>query len=139
MLCVYKVIQAKSYFMNENLIRKGMVSITCLFLLTAGIWGLFSQTIFGSFTTNYLYAVVNIFSALVGMYALKKRKARLYCGILGLGLLFVGIFAFIEGFDDIEKWALNINEEMAILNIIFGVVLLFFGLPKYLMLYYNKL
>lgn len=99
---------------------------------------MFSQTVFGMFTTNYLYATVNLLIGAVGLYAIKVGRARRFCGSLGLTLLTVGILAFVEGFDDIEKWVLNINDNAAFLNIIAGVVLVCFGLPKYLTLYYNK-
>jgi uncharacterized membrane protein len=128
----------KSIFMNESHFRKVVVTGLCLFLLVAGTWGLFSKTVFGSFTTNYLYSTINIVAALLGLYAIKKGKARHYCGILGFAFLLMGILAFVEGFDDIEKWVLNMNQEMAFLNIIFGVVLLFLAIPRYFISYYNK-
>lgn len=95
-----------------------------IFLLIEGIWGLFSNVVFGVLTTNTTHAAIHIVLGIVGIYSGYKNRARGFCLFLGILLLIVGILRFIPGADTIVVNLLNVNNPVAYLNIIVGIVAL---------------
>lgn len=99
------------------------MAIGC-FLLVEGMWGLFSEVVFGFLTTNLLHATIHIILGLVGISLGKKDKARGYCIFLGALLIAVGFLRFIPGINTILIDLLNVNIAVALVNIIIGFMAL---------------
>jgi hypothetical protein len=99
-----------------------------IFFLIEGIWGLFSDVVFGIFTTNLSHAVIHIILGVtaIGMGAIKL--ARTYCFVVAFVLLIVGILRFIPGADDLVVTVFDVNMPVAYFNIVLGVLSLIVGL-----------
>ena len=95
-----------------------------IFLLVEGVWGLFSDVVFGFLTTNLLHAAIHIALGLIGISLGKNDKARGYCIFLGALLLAVGILRFIPGINNILIDLLNVNVAVALVNILVGIMAL---------------
>lgn len=93
-----------------------------IFLIVEGFWGLFSSIVFCVFTTNLLHAVIHLFLGVAGVYLGFRNQARKYCLYAGILLLAVGILYFIPGADVLIIKLLNVNDAVAILNIIVGII-----------------
>ena len=92
------------------------------FLLVEGIWGLFSPVVFGVLTTNTLHACIHIVLGILGFYTGMKGGARTYSLCLGVLLIAVGIMRFLPVLGDITVSLLNVNQAVAIFNIVVGVI-----------------
>lgn len=99
-----------------------------VFLLIEGAWGLFSPVVFGVLTTNVTHAIIHILLGAAGIGAGLAKKARGFCIFLGALLLAVGILRFLPGAGDLIVRVLNVNEAVAFLNIVVGVVGLAIGI-----------
>jgi uncharacterized membrane protein len=114
--------------MNGRKSYNAFAMLIGVFLIVEGVWGLFSETVFGILTTNTLHAIIHIVLGIVGLYLSNKGRARGYCIFLGILLLAVGILRFVPGPDEIVIDLLNVNEAVAYLNIAAGVISLLLAL-----------
>ncbi len=90
------------------------------FLVIEGIWGLFSEVVFGIFTTNMVHAIIHIILGITGIVLGIKQNAGGFCTFLGLLLLSISAIWFIQGVDSFLIRLLNVNEPVAILNAVVG-------------------
>ena len=106
--------------------REGISSrfaiIIGVFLLIEGVWGFFSPVVFGVLTTNVLHACIHVALGLLGLYTGMKGGARSYSLYLGILLIAVGIMRFLPVLGDITVSLLNVNQAVAIFNIVVGAV-----------------
>ena len=93
-----------------------------VFLLIEGVWGFFSPVVFGVLTTNVLHACIHVALGLLGLYTGMKGGARSYSLYLGILLIIVGIMRFVPVLSDIVVTELNVNQAVAIFNIVVGAV-----------------
>jgi len=98
------------------------------FLLAEGIWGLFSPTVFGIFSTNYLHAAIHILLGAIGIRVGYADRPLAYCLFVGLLLLVVGILRLVPGASELIVRLLNVNLAVAYLNICIGIVSLLMAL-----------
>ncbi len=115
--------------MNKTLADRFAILIG-LFLLIEGIWELFSPVVFVVLTGNLLHGVIHITLGLLGIWLGWTARARGYCIFLGLLLLLVGGLWFVPGPKELIVQLLNVNQAVAILNLIVGAISLLLGLPK---------
>lgn len=93
-----------------------------LFLLVEGIWGEFSDVVFGALTTNRTHATIHILLGIAGILTGLKGGARGFCMFLGVLLIAVGVLRFVPGVGDLIVSLLNVNQTVAIFNIVVGIV-----------------
>ena len=103
-----------------------------LFLVIEGFWGMFSPIVFGIFTTNLLHATIHLLLGVTGIYLGTRNKARNFSLYVGVLLLAVGILYFVPAVDDLIIQLLNVNNAVAFLNIIVGILAVLLALltPK---------
>lgn len=101
-----------------------------LFLIVEGIWELFSPVVFVVFTGNALHGVIHIALGVIGLWLGWKARARGFCLFLGVLLLVVGGLWFVPGPKELIIKLLNVNQAVAILNLIVGAIALGLGLAK---------
>lgn len=103
-----------------------------VFLVIEGLWGMFSKMVFGIFTTNLLHAFIHLFLGVTGIYLGSRNKARKYSLFVGILLLMVGVLYFVPGADAFVIKLLNVNDAVAYLNIIVGIMAILLALltPK---------
>ncbi|MEO6365596.1 MAG: DUF4383 domain-containing protein [Luteimonas sp.] len=98
------------------------------FLLVEGVWGLFSPVVFGVLTTNLMHAVIHVVLGIVGIWAGLKGRARGFLLFLGVLLLAVGMLWFVPGIRELIISILNVNQAVAIVNIVVGLLALLIAL-----------
>ncbi len=98
--------------------------IAGVFLIIEGIWGMFSPMVFGIFSTNKLHATIHIVLGVLGIYTAMNKGARQWCTLVGLLIIVVGVLRFVPGIGDIIVSLLNVNEAVAIFNIVVGAAAL---------------
>lgn len=103
-------------------ISSRFASIIGVFLLVEGIWGLFSPVVFGVLTTNVLHACIHIVLGIIGIYTGMKGGARGFSLFLGILLVAVGAMRFLPVVGDLTVSLLNVNQAVAIFNIVVGIV-----------------
>lgn len=91
------------------------------FLLAEGIWGLFSNVVFGTLTTNTLHAIIHIILGITGIILGLRQTAREFCVFLGVLLMAVGLLRFVPGASELIIKILNVNAPVAYLNIVVGI------------------
>ena len=103
-----------------------------IFFIIEGMWGMFSQVVFGIFTTNLLHAFIHLLLGVTGIYLGTRNKARNFSLYVGVLLLVVGILYFVPGVNDLLIKILNVNSAVAYLNIIVGILAVLLALltPK---------
>ena len=89
--------------MNRARLCEIFAMLAGAFLLVEGIWGMFSNTVFGIFSTNKTHALIHIILGFTGFYFGRQGGARSYCIFLGILLLLVGILRFIYGADEFQE------------------------------------
>lgn len=94
------------------------------FLLIEGLWGLTSPVVAGIFTTNLTHAIIHIVLGVVGIATGMMGRARGFCIFLGILLLAVGALWFVPGAREMIIRLLNVNQAVALLNIIVGALAL---------------
>jgi len=107
---------------RENGISGPYAIIIGIFLLIEGMWGEFSDVVFGVLTTNRTHATIHILLGLVGIWTGLKGGARGFCIFLGVLLIAVGVLRFVPGVGDLIVSLLNVNRAVAYFNIVVGVV-----------------
>ena len=95
-----------------------------VFLIIEGIWGMVSPVVFGVLSTNRLHACIHIVLGLLGIYTAMAKGARTWCTLVGILIIVVGVLRFIPGAGGIIVSLLNVNEAVAIFNIVAGAAAL---------------
>ena len=103
-------------------ISSRFATIIGAFLLIEGVWGLFSPVVFGVLTTNMLHASIHIVLGIIGIYTGMKGGARGFSLYLGILLVAVGVMRFLPVLGDITVSLLNVNQAVAIFNIVVGLI-----------------
>lgn len=93
-----------------------------IFLIIEGIWGEFSDVVFGALTTNRVHATIHILLGIIGIYTGLKGGSRGFLTFLGVLLIIVGILRFVPGVNDLIISILNVSEAVAYFNIAVGIV-----------------
>jgi hypothetical protein len=94
------------------------------FLVLVGIWGLFSDEVFGMLATNTTHSVLLLLLGGTAIILGIKQRAKGFSIFLGLLLLIVGLLWFIRGADALVINLLNVNRPAAYLNFILAALLL---------------
>ena len=110
--------------------RTGMVSLLAMFFLTEGIWGMFSNVVFGILSTNRFHAGIHILLAIWGLYCSLHSSTKLYSLLVGGLLMVVGILRFLPPTGDLVFELLSVNAPVAYLNILIGFVYLLLGMDR---------
>ena len=95
-----------------------------VFLLVEGVWGETSDVVFGALSTNRIHATIHILLGVVGIYTGLKGGARGFLTFLGILLAAVGVLYFAPAVGDLIVGILNVNQTVAVFNIVVGVVCL---------------
>lgn len=109
--------------MNQT---RGLSSIFAIiigiFLLIEGIWGEFSDVVFGALATNRIHATIHILLGIIGIYTGLKGGSRGFLTFLGILLAAVGVLYFVPGVGTLIVNILNVNTAVAYFNIAVGIV-----------------
>ena len=114
--------------MNNKSLADRFALVIGLFLVIEGIWELFSPVVFVVLTGNLLHGVIHIALGLIALYLGWNARARSFCILLGLLLLVVGGLWFVPGPKELVVQLLNVNQAVAILNLLVGSISLLLGL-----------
>lgn len=95
-----------------------------IFLLSEGIWGLFSTTVFRFMTTNLNHAIIHIVLGAVGIVLSITHKAYGYLIATGLVLAAAGALYMIPATTHLMVRWLNMNEVVAVFNVVAGGIAL---------------
>lgn len=95
-----------------------------VFLIIEGIWGMVSPVVFGVLTTNRLHASIHILLGLLGIYTAMTKGARTWCTLVGILVVVVGVLRFVPGVGGIIVSLLNVNQAVALMNIVVGAAAL---------------
>lgn len=101
-----------------------------IFLLIEGIWGEFSDVVFGVLSTNRTHATIHIVLGIVGIYTGLKTGSRKFCVFLGILLFSVGVLRFVPGIGELIVSILNVNPAVAYFNITAGIASLIAALSS---------
>ncbi|HEY0429493.1 MAG TPA: DUF4383 domain-containing protein [Pyrinomonadaceae bacterium] len=107
--------------MNKS-ISSVFAMIVGAFLIVEGLWGEFSNVVFGVLSTNRIHATIHILLGIVGIYTGLKGGSRGFCIFLGILLVAVGILRFVPAIGDLIVSILNVNPAVAYFNIVVGIV-----------------
>lgn len=107
--------------MKQKSLVSGFAIIVGAFLVIEGIWELFSPVVFGVLTSNTLHGTVHIVLGLIGIFAGLRGGARNFCIFLGALLLVVDLLWFIPATNGLIVRLFNVNQPVAILNLIVAV------------------
>ncbi len=117
---------------NINNIQKNFSLVVAFVFSLLGIWGFFSNNIFGIFTANVYLSIIHIIIGLFGFYSYFKSFSISYNSSIGWFIVLLGILGLIPGIGDVMVNLLGINSLISIFHIIVGVVSLglYFGFEK---------
>ena len=103
-----------------------------IFLVIEGMWGMFSRVVFGILTTNLLHVAIHLLLGVSGIYLGTRNQARKFSLYTGVLLLVVGILYFVPDAGELIIQILNVNNAVAYLNIILGIIAILLALltPK---------
>lgn len=104
---------------SGSLINK-YVLLLGIFLLAQGVWGLFSETVFGLFTTNLTHAIIHISLGITGILLAIRHRAYRFSIFVGIVLVAVGALYLIPATTAIVYHLLNLNNMGAVFNVIVG-------------------
>lgn len=99
-----------------------------LFLFVQGVWEFFSPVVFGVLTGNVLHGMIHIMLGVIGVLLGWAARARGFCLFLGVLLIVVGGLWFVHGPKELIVRLLNMNQPVALLNLVVGAVSLVLGL-----------
>ena len=97
-------------------------TIVGIFLLVEGIWGEFSDVVFGGLTTNRLHATIHILLGIIGIWTGLKGGSGGFLTFLGILLAVVGVLWFIPSVGELVVSILNVNQAVAVFNVVVGIV-----------------
>lgn len=112
---------------KASLIRVFTLLVGFFFLLL-GIWGLFSDVVFGRFTTNSFLAGIQIALGVASLISFAARSYKPFLKYLGIILTLIGVIWFWGGGSDLLMRLFNINRSMAYFNLILGLIVLVLAL-----------
>lgn len=92
------------------------------FFLIEGIWGMFSDVVLGSLTTNRLHAFIHLLLGVNCIYFGMRNRARKFILFVGVLLLVVGTCFFLPTVDKLVMDIFAVNKNVAYLNIIVGIL-----------------
>ncbi len=93
-----------------------------IFFLIDGVWEMISPVTFGALTGNATHGIIHIVLGIVGLIMASRGRAPGFLNFVGILLLLVAILWFIPGTRGTIEQILNANRNVAILNIILGIV-----------------
>ena len=93
-----------------------------ILLLLQGIWNLIDPPFLGVFTSNPLHAIIHVVLGIIGIWTGLRSGAYTFLIFLGILLLTVGLFFFVENARGLLIDLFNVNEAVAWLNIGIGVL-----------------
>ncbi len=102
--------------------------LLAVYLLLSGVWGLFSPTVFGIFTTDTLHAVIELALGATGIWASSGPRVYPYLISVGALVMVVGAMRFIPGLAELVIRLLNVNPALAIANLVVGAVAVGIGM-----------
>ena len=108
-------------------ITRMLALIIGAFLLIEGIWGEFSDVVFGVLTTNRVRASIHIVLGLIGVFAALKGGARMFLKFGGLISALVGLLWYLPPTNSLMVNILAVNQPVATLNIIVGGIAMLVG------------
>lgn len=115
---------------RSSSLNNGFSIIIGAFLILEGLWGLTDDVVFGILSTNQLHATIHLVLGVIAMTLGFRQNARNFTLFLGLLLLVVGTLRFVPGADSVLISFLNVNENVAFLNIFIGAAALAVAAPK---------
>ncbi|PBQ30474.1 hypothetical protein CNR22_01390 [Sphingobacteriaceae bacterium] len=121
-LKIFSMTKSKDIREHSNPINNLFAILIGAFLSVEGVWGLFSELVFGVFTTNLTHAVIHLVLGVLGIILGIRKTAGGYCTFLGILLVLVGLFWFVPVAGELIVQALNLNRAGAILNILIGII-----------------
>lgn len=101
-----------------------------IFLLIEGVWGEFSNVVFGVLQTNRIHATIHILLGIIGIYSGLNVSARKFLIFLGVLLTAVGVLYFVPVIGDLVVSILSVNAAVAYFNIVVGIVSLAIALAS---------
>ena len=110
--------------MKSGSLINNYVLLLGIFMLAEGIWGLFSDVVFGFMTTNTTHAVIHIALGITGIILSVLHKAYLYCILTGALLVVVGLLYMIPATKSLTVQLLNLNGFVAVFNVVAGLIAL---------------
>ena len=113
--------------MNSKTIADRLALIVGLLFIIEGIWELFSPVVFVVLTGNVTHGIIHIVLGLIGVWVGWNGCARGFCIFLGLLLISVGALWFIPAGKELVVRLLNVNQAVACVNLVLGVILLIAG------------
>lgn len=111
-------------------LNNGFAVVVGAFFILQGLWGLTSDVVFGLLSTNKTHAVIHLILGILSLTFGLRQNAREFTIFLGLLLLTVGTLRFIPEVDAVLIDLLNVNENVAFLNIALGAAALAIASPK---------
>lgn len=121
------------YLSKKNIMAKSLnaVNVFCvvlgIFLLIEGGWGLFSPITFGVFSTNPLHAIIHLVLGTAGIFYGLRNRARNFSFFIGILIVIVGVFYFVPVVGAFITKILNLNQAVAIFNIVVGIAAILFA------------
>ena len=103
------------------MLSRRFATILGAFLVIEGVWGMFSPVVFGILPTNTLRASIHLVLGLLGLWASRSDRARTYLVWAGSVLLLVGVLRFIPVASVYVASLLNVDTNVAIVNIVLGL------------------
>lgn len=98
-----------------------------IFLLIEGFWGLFDPMVFGIFSTNWIHASIHLLLGTAGIFYGLRNVARNYVLYVGILLVVVGVLFFVPVIGPFITNILNLNQAVAIFNVVVGAVSILFA------------
>jgi hypothetical protein len=103
--------------------------VFALYLLLTGVQGLFSRTAWWIFTTNRTHAVIELALAAIALvWAARGPQRAAYLMVVGLLLVVVGAMRLIPATEAFIVGLLNVNEALAVANLVIGGISIGVGL-----------
>lgn len=121
-----------THISKPKLLVDVFIMIVSIFLLIEGIWGTVSPVVFGVFSTNLLHAIIHIVLGGVGLFLSLRANSVGFSIILGVLLLIVGLLYFVQRLQTDLVELLNINTNVAVFNIVVGLLCLAVAIPSQL-------
>ncbi|MEP6603456.1 MAG: DUF4383 domain-containing protein [Spartobacteria bacterium] len=116
--------------MNRTSFVSRYAMIIGALLLIEGVWELFSPVVFGILTSNTLHGVIHIVLGIAGLWSGWRGCGRGFAIFLGLLLIVVGICWFVPAGNELVVRFFNLNQAVAVVNLIVGAVSLLVALTS---------
>ncbi|HLP25768.1 MAG TPA: DUF4383 domain-containing protein [Acidobacteriota bacterium] len=90
-------------------------------LIVEGLWGMFSDQVFGLLTINYTRAAIHLALGIGAIVAARRGRPLGYLTMLGGILLAVAVLWSIPASRDLMTSALAINQAGAVVDAVLGI------------------